>query len=202
MPAKDITCCGRGRPREFDIDEVLCDAMKVFQTRGYAGTSLVDLIEGTGLTRGSLYKAFKDKRTLFLAALDRYTTAGMDNLRANLATGSPRDAIRRTLMQIACASAHKMGRRGCLVVASATEMASKDEQIRQRISRTFFRMQSLLEDAVRRGQASGEIQSRRDPEALARFLLCAIEGMGVLGKTGRTEEEMSEIVDVALEAFK
>jgi len=63
-------------------------------------------------------------------------------------------------------------------------------------------MQSLLENAVRRGQATGEIQSRRDPEALARFLLCTIEGMGVLGKTGRTEEEMSEIVDVALEAFK
>jgi TetR/AcrR family transcriptional regulator, transcriptional repressor for nem operon len=202
MLSKEITCCGPGRPREFDIDEVVGDAMQVFQRRGYAGTSLVDLIKGTGLTRGSLYKAFKDKRTLFLAALDRYTTAGMDNLRVNLATGSPRDAIRNTLMQIARASAHKTGRRGCLVVASAVEMASKDEQIRHRISRTFYRMQSLLEDAVRRGQATGEIQSRRDPETLSRFLVCTIEGMGVLGKTGKTEEEMSEIVDVALEAFK
>jgi TetR/AcrR family transcriptional repressor of nem operon len=202
MLTNQITGCGPGRPREFDIDEVVCDAMKVFQRRGYAGTSLVDLIKGTGLTRGSLYKAFKDKRTLFLAALDQYTTAGLDNLRVNLATDSARDAIRKTLMQIAHTSAHKTGRRGCLVVASAVEMASKDEQIRQRISRTFSRMQSLLEEAVQRGQATGEIQSRRDPETLSRFLVCTIEGMGVLGKTGRTEEEMSEIVDVALEAFK
>jgi len=176
--------------------------MQVFQRRGYAGTSLVDLIKGTGLTRGSLYKAFKDKRTLFLAALDRYTNTGMDDLRVNLATGLPRDAIRKTLMQIARTSADKTGRRGCLVVASAVEMASKDEQIRQRISRTFSRMQGLLEDAIRRGQATGEIQSRRDPETLSRFLVCTIEGMGVLGKTGRTEEEMSGIVDVALEALK
>jgi TetR/AcrR family transcriptional repressor of nem operon len=202
MLTNQITGCGPGRPREFDIDEVVCDAMKVFQRRGYAGTSLVDLIKGTGLTRGSLYKAFKDKRTLFLAALDQYTTAGLDNLRVNLATDSARDAIRKTLMQIAHTSAHKTGRRGCLVVASAVEMASKDEQIRQRISRTFSRMQSLLEEAVQRGQATGEIQSRRDPETLSRFLVCTIEGMGVLGKTGRTEEELSEIVDVALEAFK
>jgi TetR/AcrR family transcriptional repressor of nem operon len=202
MLTNQITGCGPGRPREFDIDEVVCDAMKVFQRRGYAGTSLVDLIKGTGLTRGSLYKAFKDKRTLFLAALDQYTTAGLDNLRVNLATDSARDAIRKTLMQIAHTSAHKTGRRGCLVVASAVEMASKDEQIRQRISRTFSRMQSLLEEAVQRGQATGEIQSRREPETHSRFLVCTIEGMGVLGKTGRTEEEMSEIVDVALEAFK
>ncbi|MBV8352492.1 MAG: TetR/AcrR family transcriptional regulator, partial [Verrucomicrobia bacterium] len=58
MASKDTAASGPGRPREFDIDEVVCDAMKVFQTHGYAGTSLVDLIGGTGLTRGSLYKAF------------------------------------------------------------------------------------------------------------------------------------------------
>lgn len=201
MVAKDMACSGPGRPREFDLDQAVGDAMEVFHKHGYAATSLIDLIEGTGLTRGSLYKAFKDKRTLFLAALDRYTTAGTENLRANLATGSPRDAIRKALLQIARASAHKQGRRGCLVVASTTELASKDEQVRQRIIRTFSCMQSLLEDAIQRAQAARQIQSRRGPEALSRFLLCAIEGMGVLGKTGRTEEEMREIVEVALEAF-
>jgi len=201
MASKDTAASGPGRPREFDIDEVVCDAMKVFQIRGYAGTSLVDLIGGTGLTRGSLYKAFKDKRTLFLAALDRYMTAGTDDLRANLATGSPLGAIRKVLTKIARSSARELGQRGCLAVASATELASKDKQIRQKIGRGFFRIQSLLEDAVRRGQATGEIRSRRDPEALSRFLLCTMEGMVVLGKTGRTAKEMSEIVDIALETL-
>ena len=199
--SKDTITSGPGRPREFDIDEVVTDAMDLFQTHGYAGTSLVDLIEGTGLTRGSLYKAFKDKRTLFLAALDRYTSASMENLRADLATGSPRDAVRKALLQIARACAQQRGRRGCMVVASATELAAKDEEIRQRISQAFSRMQSLLGDAIRRGQATGEIRSRHDPEVLSRFLLCTIEGMGVLGKTGRTEKEMREIVEVALEAL-
>jgi TetR/AcrR family transcriptional regulator, transcriptional repressor for nem operon len=202
MGTKETTSAGPGRPREFDMDEAVCDAMKVFQAHGYAGTSLVDLIGGTGLTRGSLYKAFKDKRTLFLAALDRYITTATDELRANLGLGSPGAAIRRALMRIARASACKMGQRGCLAVASATELASKDKQIRQEISRGFSRTQSLLEDAIRRGQATGEIHSRRDPAVLSRFLLCTIEGMVVLGKTGRTAKEMCEIVDVALEAFK
>ena len=202
MASQDTAGAGPGRPREFDVDEVVCDAMEVFQTRGYAGTSLVDLIGGTGLTRGSLYKAFKDKRTLFLAALDRYMTAGTEKLRSILATGSPRDAIRKALMQTARACTRKRGRRGCLVVASATELASKDKQICQQIGRGFSRLERLLEDAIRRGQATGEIKSQRDPEALSRFFLCTMEGMGVLGKTGRTAKEMSEIVEVALDAFK
>ena len=62
-----------GRPREFDIDEAVESAILVFKSRGYHGTSVQDLTEGTGLARGSLYKAFHDKRTLFLAALDHYT---------------------------------------------------------------------------------------------------------------------------------
>ena len=45
----------------------------MFKSRGYHCTSVQDLTEGTGLARGSLYKAFHDKRTLFLAALDHYT---------------------------------------------------------------------------------------------------------------------------------
>ncbi|MFX5776960.1 helix-turn-helix domain-containing protein, partial [Acinetobacter baumannii] len=47
---------GPGRPREFEIDAAVESAMQVFWTRGYHGTSLVDLIDGTGLSRGSLYK--------------------------------------------------------------------------------------------------------------------------------------------------
>ena len=60
------------RPREFDPDKALEQAMDVFWQHGYEGASLPDLLSGMGLTRGSLYKAFKDKRSLFLLVLNRY----------------------------------------------------------------------------------------------------------------------------------
>ncbi|HEY0198270.1 MAG TPA: TetR/AcrR family transcriptional regulator [Rhodanobacter sp.] len=176
--------------------------MEVFQTRGYEGTSLIDLLEGTGLSRGSLYKAFSDKRTLFLAALDRYTTENMENLRQALTQGHPREAIRSALLAIAKASAFTLGERGCLVVGSTTEMVSKDAEVKKHIKQTFSRMQGFLREAIVRGQAEGEISIGHSADALSRFLLCTIEGMGVLGKTGRTEKEMSEIVEVALQALR
>ena len=64
----------RGRPREFDIDEALDKAIPVLCGRGYHGTSINDLADAMQLTVGSIYKAFKDKRGVFLAALDRQSS--------------------------------------------------------------------------------------------------------------------------------
>ena len=61
-----------GRPREFDEAETLRRILDVFWTLGFEGTSLNELMEATGLQKGSLYAAFGDKRALFEAALDRY----------------------------------------------------------------------------------------------------------------------------------
>src|SRR5271168_3205870 len=83
-----------GRPREFDIDEAVESAILVFRSRGYHGASVQDLTEGTGLARGSLYKAFHDKRTLFLTALDHCTAASLRRASDALSQpGSARAAI-------------------------------------------------------------------------------------------------------------
>ena len=68
------------RPREFEPAEAVEKAMQVFWQHGYEDASLPDLLNGMGLTRGSLYKAFGDKRQLFLRALERYLEQGRDGL--------------------------------------------------------------------------------------------------------------------------
>ena len=58
--------------KQFDRDEVIERAMDLFWQRGYESTSVDDLVEATGINRGSLYGTFGDKRRLFLATIDRY----------------------------------------------------------------------------------------------------------------------------------
>ena len=191
-----------GRPREFDIDEAVENAILVFRSRGYYGTSVQDLTEGTGLARGSLYKAFHDKRTLFLAALDHYTAASLRRVGDALnQPGSARAAIREALLGYARRAAAAQGQQGCLIVAAAMEMMPDDVEVSALISRMFRRMQDLFAAAVIRGQACGEIAGDFDERAIARMLLCTIQGLRVLGKTGPSEQDMTEVVETALRAL-
>jgi TetR/AcrR family transcriptional regulator, transcriptional repressor for nem operon len=189
---------GLGRPREFELDVAARDAMNVFWDRGYEGASLPDLIEGTGLSRGSLYKAFGDKKGLLLAALDLYMEKGLQATAELLSrSGSAREAIRASLMRLAALSSGDAGRRGCLIVAMATEVGTHDPDIAERTGRMFRRLQQLYAEAIARGQAGGEI-ARRDPQALAHFLVCQIQGMRVLGKNGVGEADMTALVDTTM----
>ena len=88
----------RGRPRQFNPDDVLDRAVEVFWERGYAGASLDDLTAAMRLNRPSVYAAFGDKHSLFLAALDRYgATLGRQPLEAMLREPDPADGMRAFL---------------------------------------------------------------------------------------------------------
>ncbi|CAM3475457.1 TetR family transcriptional regulator [Rouxiella silvae] len=189
---------GSGRPREFELDAAAHDAMQVFWDKGYEGTSLPDLIAGTRLSRGSLYKAFGDKKGLLLAALDLYMSKGLRET-ANLLSrsGKAKNTIRESLLRYAQLSSGDLGLRGCLVVSLATEMAAHDAEVAERAGRMFRRLQQLYAGAIVRGQANGEIPER-DEQVMARFLVCQIQGMRVLGKTGAPEADMIALVDCAM----
>lgn len=63
------------RPRNFDEDEVIERAADTFARLGYAACSVDDLVDATGLQRGSLYKAFGSKRGLFEQVLRKALVA-------------------------------------------------------------------------------------------------------------------------------
>lgn len=190
---------GPGRPREFEIDAAVESAMQVFWTRGYNGTSLVDLIDGTGLSRGSLYKAFGDKHGLFLFALDRYISQSLIRLLGTLQKpGSAKAAIRETLTRLAEMSCQEEGRRGCMLVATAMEMVSHDDEIGERVKSMVDRIRNAYAEAIARGQASGEIPAHHDAQSLATLIVSLTHGMRTLGKVGAIDKQMTSVVGSAM----
>lgn len=153
---------GPGRPRQFSLEDAARSAMNVFWDRGFEGASLPDLIEGTGLSRGSLYKAFGDKKGLFLAALDIYTSHAL-KVTAELLSrpGTARQAIHESMLRHARSSSGDEGRRGCMLVAVANERVAQEPEVAQRIARMLHRTQQLYASAIIRGQAAGGVGRRR-----------------------------------------
>src|SRR5215212_1579071 len=84
-----------GRPREFDIDQALDRALKVFWRKGYEGASLPALTKAMGINRPSLYAAFGNKEALFRQAIDRYIDGPAAHAREALNESSARAVVER-----------------------------------------------------------------------------------------------------------
>ncbi|WP_084187495.1 TetR/AcrR family transcriptional regulator [Andreprevotia chitinilytica] len=198
-PSPDKECRTRGRPREFDVDEALDKAIDVFRERGYHGTSISDLSAAMELTAGSIYKAFKDKHAVFSAALERHITLRKAAMQAAIQTEkSGRDKVCKVLTTYATQCHGIEGRLGCLVVGSAIELAIFDEGIARQVNDSLMRNETMLAGLIKDGQADGSIAADIDGPVTARSMLCVLQGMRVLGKTGRAHEELLAVVDVAM----
>jgi AcrR family transcriptional regulator len=192
----------RGRPREFDIDAALDKAIVIFSDRGYYGTSIADLSSALELTAGSIYKAFDDKRAVFIAALERYITLRTERLQQALQpTRTGRERVRTVLALYAASSYEDEGRRGCLIVSSAVELAISDPEIAERVARSLDLHEKRLTLFIRQGQDDGSIPAQVEAAVTARLLLCVLQGMRVIGKTGRGKKEMNSLIDKAMKVL-
>jgi len=193
----------RGRPREFDPKDAIKRAMNVFWTNGYSGTSLPDLLKATRLSRGSLYAAFGDKRGLFLSALEQYIDES--NVRINSSLHAPLPALERVrdcLNGYVDRSCGPGGKRGCLLIATAMELAAKDAEVGRRIRKFFASYEERLVATLVLAQEQNELAEGVEPAHAARILLCMMEGLRVLGKTGLDEASWRLTIDALVERFK
>jgi len=159
--------------------------MNVFWSNGYHGTSLPDLLEATGLSRGSLYSAFGDKRGLFLLALDRYIEQSLARFDDDLDTRrSAVDGLSACLTGYVARTTGVAGRRGCLVVATAMELASHDLDVAKRLGHFFKAAETRLARAFMRARAENGLSDGIEPASAARVLLSMVEGIRVIAKTG------------------
>jgi TetR/AcrR family transcriptional repressor of nem operon len=171
------------RPRAFDEDKVLLQALEVFRAKGFEGATLDELEQATGLHRGSLYGAFGDKRSLFLKALARYLDTALHDRLAVLETPrAGRAEILALFAGLARDAACDRERKGCLVTNCAIELADRDPDLACQAARSLDRFERAFAGAIRQAQAHGEIAPERDPVRLARFLTVCMEGMLVLAR--------------------
>jgi len=187
-----------GRPREFDMDTALDGAIRVFCERGYHATSIGDLTAAMRLATGSVYKAFRDKHAVFLAAFERYTEVRREQTRSAAARGANgRERVRHVLLSYVEHSQGSEGRRGCIVVGSAVELSAVDPVMRARVTAQLKTNEAFIASLIREGQADGSIPGDVEADDTARLMICMTQGLRVVGKA-RLPLDGDRLVGVAL----
>ena len=184
--------------KQFDADEVLNKAMQAFWERGYEATSMQDLVDRTGVNRGSLYATYGDKRDLFLAALRMYDDRMRRGMLADLeARCEPRDAI-RSVFQAFVREVSEGGSRGCFLTNTALELAQHDAEIGRVVATAQSEMEAFFARMIKKGKSGGEIPAHVKPVDCARGLLASSLGLVVLTRSRPDKALLRSIVDDAM----
>lgn len=193
---------GMGRPREFDADVALDQAMEVFWRHGYEGATIAQLTEAMGINPPSLYACFGNKEGLLKAALDRYTKlrgVWMDEV---VAAPTAREVAERMLMGIAEKQTDPANPPGCLLVQGGIACGSGSENVPFELAARRAQNEDQLRDRFVRAKAEGDLKPSSDPAALARYVSAVSVGMGVMASSGADREALRQVANVAVQAVE
>ena len=190
-----------GRPREFDPDQALDTALKVFWRRGYEGASINDLTEAMGITKPSLYAAFGNKEELFRKALDRYVDGPGGYVRVALAKPTAREVVEHMLYQAADAVTDPNNPPGCLAVQGALSCGEAAESIKQELMARRAQGEANLRERFARAVEEGDLPDDADAADLARYLSAVLQGMAVQAAGGATRAQLRKIAEITLRSW-
>ncbi|MCI2421170.1 TetR/AcrR family transcriptional regulator [Saccharopolyspora sp. K220] len=187
-----------GRPREFDLDEALAAALRVFWAKGFEGTTIADLTEATQLKRGSIYAAFGSKEGLFRRALDRYVATVFSYADDALAQPAVRTVVEKFLRGAVRASTGENTPAGCLLVQGALAAGDEAREIRDELANRRAIGTARLRERFERAAAEGDLPAHVDPEAVAHYVVALAQGIAVEASSGVSRARLDQLVDLAL----
>ncbi|HTJ64192.1 MAG TPA: TetR/AcrR family transcriptional regulator [Alphaproteobacteria bacterium] len=189
-----------GRPREFEIDKALDQAVQVFWKRGYEGASLSELTRAMGISRTSLYAAFGDKEGLFAQVAARYETGRADYMTHALEAQTAREFARRLLQGAVDLHSDPDNPHGCMVVQSALACGPDSDSVRHQLGMRRRGGEETIRQRFEQAKTDADLPSDCDPGALARFIKAVIYGLAVQSVGGATREELQQVADMAMRA--
>jgi AcrR family transcriptional regulator len=192
----------KGRPRSFDRDAALRQAMRVFWRKGYDGASLSELTTAMGINSPSLYAAFGCKEALFREAVDLYgATEGVEIWGAFERSGTIKEAIADFLRASARVFSEPGDPRGCLIVLGALNVSETNAEVFRDLSERRMSGATYLASRLKQAVERGELPVSVNCDAIAAFYLAVQQGMSVQARDGASREALLAVADGAMMAW-
>jgi TetR/AcrR family transcriptional regulator, copper-responsive repressor len=184
----------RGRPRNFNREQVLNAAMLQFWQHGYEATSMSDLAKAMDLNPPSIYGAFGDKKNLFEQSIDTYQKGpGCFAASALTEETNPRKAIERLLMEAAAVFTSGNQPPGCMVVLSALNCTDESTDIRDSLAERRQQSATLIGSRINEAHRNNELPRMMDPDVLTNLIVTVFQGFSIRARDGATRSELEGV---------
>jgi len=179
---------------------ILAAAASLVYERGFAGTSLDDVMAATGTSKSQLYHYFTDKDALICevieAQLGRIIAA---QHAAGLREVSSWDGLQRWCDHFVTATRATQGAGGCPLGSLVGELADQSEPARRMLAQCFADWQSYLSEGLKAMRDNGELAARADPAELALTMISALQGGLLMAQATRSARPVELAMNMALQ---
>ena len=180
------------RKGELTRDRIIELAAPLFNQRGFAGCSMADIMEATGLEKGGLYRHFSSKEALAIEAL-KYSIAETKRTRTDT-LGSAGSAVEKLLLFIThFVDLPSPVQGGCPLLNSAIDSDDGNESLRKVARSAFADWRRRIGAIVQDGKDAGQIGADVDPAELADTLIASLEGALVLSRLDNSKVPLRRV---------
>lgn len=162
---------------------IIEQAAEVFNQRGYAGTSMADLMAATGLKKGGLYNHFASKDELAIAAFDfAVQLASQRHIKALKGAQSGRQKLQAVVNSFTQSFAEISAWGGCPLFNTAVESDDTHPKLRAKAEQAINRWREMLRKITQKAIDTGEFASDIEPDEVATIIIAVLEGALVLAR--------------------
>ena len=175
--------------------------MELFWRRGYAATSLDDLLGTMSLSKSSFYAEFKSKDALYRACLKEYQQMIVDHLDQVRKRSSSIREFLDAIFQEAIDDATSGDPKGCLIVNSAVEFGQHKTQFTEDVWCALEAVQKAFESTIRLAVRNGQFSTTSSPKLLAKTITTFISGLRSMIKGGMPTKDAKAVAKNVLDSF-
>lgn len=191
------------RTREFDPNIALDKAMNVFWARGYKHTSLMHLVEATGVGKKGLYSVFGNKHDLYIKAMEYYKCMQAEELLFNIEQkGAGLEEVKDLFKRALNFTQSDLGTRGCMVCNAMAEFGNKEPEIWRETTTHVDRFRRAIRKALSNSRENNEIDLSINIQKQANFLTSILQSLMLMSRSGTKYSVMKDTVDLSLKSLK
>lgn len=164
-------------------ERIIARAAELFNTRGYSGTAIADIMQAVELEKGGIYRHFASKDELTLAAFEH--AAAIVRGRMHAASADRGHAAERLIAFVDVFRGYAQSpplAGGCPILNAAIESDDAIPALRDRALAVVQEWRLLLRSTAHAGIARGELCPDTEPDQLADVIIATLEGAVMLSR--------------------
>ncbi len=183
------------RNSEITREKILSIAASLFNTQGFKATSLSDITEATGLTKGAIYRHFADKEELEESTYDFMARHIQEKLtqviRSN--TNAP-DKLNAICGFFLSYIQNPVIIGGCPILNAGVESDDTKPGLNKKVSGLLDTLQTSLEKIIRNGIRYGQLKENTDPVLFATVFIASLEGAVLMSKIRKSNRDIKLVI--------